>query len=87
MSTLLSISVAMLAGLLMTRLMKPLKLPDVTAYLIAGIFQIVQTELVADGKGNEAKGNLGNQRKAADGVHGSEAEPVNVQRTQTVGAN
>ena len=37
MSTLLSISVAMLAGLLMTRLIKPLKLPDVTAYLIAGI--------------------------------------------------
>lgn len=27
----------MLAGLLMTRLIKPLKLPDVTAYLIAGI--------------------------------------------------
>lgn len=37
MSTLLSVSVAMLAGLLMTRLIKPLKLPDVTAYLIAGI--------------------------------------------------
>lgn len=37
MSTLLSISIAMLAGLLMTRLIKPLKLPDVTAYLIAGI--------------------------------------------------
>lgn len=37
MATLLSVSVAMLAGLLMTRLMKPLKLPDVTAYLIAGI--------------------------------------------------
>ena len=37
MSTLLSVSVAMLAGLLMTRLVKPLKLPDVTAYLIAGI--------------------------------------------------
>ena len=37
MSTLLSISVAMLAGLLMTRLVKPLNLPDVTAYLVAGI--------------------------------------------------
>lgn len=37
MSTLLSISVAILAGLLMTRLIKPLKLPDVTAYLIAGV--------------------------------------------------
>ena len=37
MSTLLSISIAMLAGLLMTRLVKPLKLPDVTAYLVAGI--------------------------------------------------
>lgn len=37
MSTLLSISVALLAGLLMTRLFKPFKLPSVTAYLIAGV--------------------------------------------------
>ena len=37
MSTLLSVSVAMLAGLLMTRVLKPLKLPSVTAYLIAGV--------------------------------------------------
>ncbi len=37
MSTLLSISIALLAGLLMTRLFKPFKLPDVTAYLIAGV--------------------------------------------------
>ncbi|MBE7033748.1 MAG: sodium:proton antiporter [Ruminococcaceae bacterium] len=37
MSTLLSISIALLAGLLMTRAFKPLKLPSVTAYLIAGV--------------------------------------------------
>ena len=37
MSTLLSIAVAVLAGLVMTRILKPLKLPDVTAYLIAGV--------------------------------------------------
>ena len=37
MSTLLSISIAMLAGLMMTRLIKPLHLPDVTAYLVAGV--------------------------------------------------
>lgn len=37
MSTLLSISIALLAGLLMTRVFKPLKLPSVTAYLIAGV--------------------------------------------------
>ena len=37
MSTLLSVSVAMLAGLLMTRALKPFKLPSVTAYLIAGV--------------------------------------------------
>ena len=37
MSTLLSVSVAILAGLLMTRVVKPLKLPDVTAYLISGV--------------------------------------------------
>jgi len=37
MSTLLSVSVALLAGLLMTRLFKRLKLPSVTAYLIAGV--------------------------------------------------
>ena len=34
---LLSVSVAMLAALLMTRVFKPLKLPSVTAYLIAGV--------------------------------------------------
>lgn len=37
MSTLLSVSVALLGGLLMTRAFKPLKLPSVTAYLVAGV--------------------------------------------------
>ena len=37
MSALLSVSVAVLAGLLMTRIVKPLNLPDVTAYLLAGV--------------------------------------------------
>lgn len=37
MSTLLSVSIALLTGLLMTRPFKYLKLPSVTAYLIAGI--------------------------------------------------
>ena len=37
MSTLLPISIALLAGLVMTRIFKPLKLPSVTAYLIAGV--------------------------------------------------
>jgi len=37
MSTLLSVSIALLSGLLMTRAFKPLKLPSVTAYLIAGV--------------------------------------------------
>lgn len=37
MATLLCVSFALLAGLLMTRLFKPLKLPAVTAYLIAGV--------------------------------------------------
>ncbi|MBE6886541.1 MAG: sodium:proton antiporter [Ruminococcaceae bacterium] len=36
-STLLSVSIALLAGLIMTRFFKPLKLPSVTAYLIAGV--------------------------------------------------
>lgn len=36
-STLLSVSVALLGGLLMTRVFKPFKLPSVTAYLIAGV--------------------------------------------------
>ena len=36
-SILLSISIALLAGLLMTRVFKPFKLPSVTAYLIAGV--------------------------------------------------
>lgn len=34
---LMSVSLAMLAGLLMTRVFKPFKLPAVTAYLIAGV--------------------------------------------------
>ena len=37
MTTLLSVSIAVLAGLLMTRAFKPFKLPSVTAYLIAGV--------------------------------------------------
>lgn len=37
MSTLLSVSIALLTGLIMTRIFKPLKLPSVTAYLIAGV--------------------------------------------------
>lgn len=37
MTALLSIAVAIIAGLLMTRLVKPLKLPDVTAYLVTGV--------------------------------------------------
>jgi len=36
-SILLSVSVALLAGLLMTRLFKRIKLPSVTAYLVAGV--------------------------------------------------
>lgn len=37
MGTLLSVSVALLAGLLMTRVFKKIHLPSVTAYLIAGV--------------------------------------------------
>lgn len=37
MNVLLSVSFALLAGLLMTRVFKPFKLPAVTAYLIAGV--------------------------------------------------
>lgn len=37
METLLSIAVALMAGLLLSRVVKPLKLPAVTGYLIAGI--------------------------------------------------
>ena len=36
-NSLLSVSVAVIAGLLMTRLIKPLHLPDVTAYLVTGV--------------------------------------------------
>ena len=36
-NTLLSVAIALFAGLLMTRLFKPFKLPSVTAYLIAGV--------------------------------------------------
>ena len=36
-SYLISMAIAMFAGLLMTRALRPLKLPEVTAYLIAGV--------------------------------------------------
>ena len=37
MNAILSVSIALLAGLLMTRLFKIFKLPSVTSYLIAGV--------------------------------------------------
>ena len=37
MTLLLSVSFALVCGLMMTRVIKPLKLPAVTAYLIAGV--------------------------------------------------
>ena len=37
MNIMLSLSIAILAGLLMTRVLKVFRLPAVTAYLIAGI--------------------------------------------------
>ena len=37
MTHLLSVAIAIFAGLMFTRVVKPLKLPDVTAYLIAGV--------------------------------------------------
>ena len=37
MNVLITVSIALLAGLLMTRVFKPFKLPAVTAYLIAGV--------------------------------------------------
>ena len=37
MNILLSIAIALLAGLLMTRVIKPFGLPAVTGYLIAGV--------------------------------------------------
>ena len=41
MNTLLSLSVAILAGLMMTRVFKPLRLPSVTSYLIAGVLNCI----------------------------------------------
>ena len=37
MDTLLTLSIAMISGMMMTRVVKPLKLPAVTAYLVAGV--------------------------------------------------
>lgn len=64
MSTLLSVSIALLVGLLMTRVFKPLKLPAVTAYLIAGVLigPYFIGRLGIDGLGfdtSEAVGKLG----------------------------
>ena len=37
MNELLSVAVAIIGGLVMTRIIKPLHLPDVTAYLLTGV--------------------------------------------------
>ncbi|MBP3580031.1 MAG: cation:proton antiporter [Clostridia bacterium] len=60
MSTLLSVSIALLVGLLMTRVFKPLKLPSVTAYLIAGVLigPYCLGQLGVDGLGFETMGAL-----------------------------
>ena len=62
MSTLLSVSIALLAGLLMTRVFKPFKLPAVTAYLIAGILI-----------GPYCLGNLGIEGLGFNSAHSVEA--------------
>ncbi len=61
-SVLLSVSVALLAGLLMTRLFKPLKLPSVTAYLISGVLigPYCLGALNIDGLGFSSMENVGN---------------------------
>ena len=58
MSTLLSVSIALLVGLLMTRAFKPLKLPAVTAYLIAGVLigPYFMGQLGIEGLGFESHG-------------------------------
>ena len=44
MTALLSVAVAIIAGLLMTRVLKPLHLPDVTAYLITGVLKVIKSD-------------------------------------------
>ena len=61
MDILLSVSIALLGGLLMTRAFKPLKLPSVTAYLIAGVL------IGPYGLGRIGIGGLG--FNSADAVH------------------
>ena len=54
-SYLIAIPISMIAGLLMTRVLRPLKLPEVTAYLLAGILvgPFVLGRLVVDFDGNK----------------------------------
>lgn len=61
-NTLLSVSIALLAGLLMTRLFKPFKLPSVTAYLISGVLigPYCLGALGVDGLGFSSMENVGN---------------------------
>ena len=61
-STLLSVSIALLVGLMMTRAFKPLKLPAVTAYLIAGVLigPYFMGRLGIDGLGFDSHADVSN---------------------------
>ena len=68
MSVLLSVSVALLAGLLMTRVLKPLKMPDVTADLIAGVLVSLCAALLVVSPMNEVHSFLNRDAVAASYV-------------------
>ena len=52
--------------------------------LLARFFQVGQTELVADGKGDKAEGNVADDRKLIDLLHRAKAEAGYADRTQQI---
>ena len=54
MHTLLSIAIAMIAGLLLTRVAKLVKLPNVTGYLVAGL--LISSALTVERRDRSGRG-------------------------------
>ena len=55
--------------------------------LPAGLLQLGQAELVADGKGNEAQSHRGDDAQVVYGLQRGKAQASDVQRSQPIGAD
>ena len=82
MSTLLSVSIAVLAGLMMTRVFNLWKLPDVTAYLVASNKNRMEKERKIMSNSNSNKIMVPNAREAMNKFKMEAANEVGVNLKQ-----